>query len=785
MKERKNNDIIFKIEEDPALEGTFKIKIQSQKPLGLFTQYAKLISEQTQCVALVDSVDEGSENLILTDRFLKLKLGYCKDNCVKLESFDGSVAEYVKLYIPSDLLEKNIESRKWMFTSNRHNIQTLLGMAKIYGELGDRSSAERNVEKVEKMIYPETESYDSYLPGFIKFLSKPVNHMYWKAQVDLIKAKHAIKENDYQEATKLLINIENIGRILGSYNLIVDTKNLLGDIYFVQNKYDNALKSYSSGLNIAERFMDRYTRAIFLIKKAKTLNILGETEKAKEELSLAMEIAKTIGSKEILWQCYYHQGIIFEDKGDYSKAVSSYKEAINIIESIRGKLKIERERTGFIGERISPYDNLVAILIKMHKIKPDSNYDREALHYAERAKARTFIEALTAKEFLAVGYEDKNVIEKEKELLHKIAMLKQKLFEKGGERTKEELEQAELDYYNFIEEIKRKSPELASIIAIPGFNLEKIQGSLDSNTSILEYYITNEITYLWLIERDKIKIYDIPKGKDYMKKLVNTLISPMLSISSRRPEPIMLNIPDSYKIKPTPSDRENFLELCNNAYNEIFSVCYKYINTSNLIIVPHGVLHKLPFSLLYDGKEYLVDKYNISVLPSLAVLEFVWKKKNPDNRSFLAFANPTGDLPNAENEVSRISQNFNFKEVYYKNKATEDIIKDRASGFDVIHFACHGEFNERQPLFSGLLLAKSEKNDGYLRVHEVFGLDLKNSNLVVLSACETAIAKIEGGDDLVGLSRGFMYAGAPSVLGTLWAVEDPATTSLMEMFYEN
>jgi len=125
------------------------------------------------------------------------------------------------------------------------------------------------------------------------------------------------------------------------------------------------------------------------------------------------------------------------------------------------------------------------------------------------------------------------------------------------------------------------------------------------------------------------------------------------------------------------------------------------------------------------------------------------------------------------------------KEIYTRKEATEGLAKEKASWPNVIHIASHGEFNDRQPLQSGLLLAKDNENDGNLQVHEIFGMDLRNANLVTLSACETALSKIQGGDDLVGLSRGFIYAGTPSLLATLWKVDDQSTAILMEHFYRN
>ena len=155
--------------------------------------------------------------------------------------------------------------------------------------------------------------------------------------------------------------------------------------------------------------------------------------------------------------------------------------------------------------------------------------------------------------------------------------------------------------------------------------------------------------------------------------------------------------------------------------------------------------------------------------------------------NFLAFANPKTDyvpLGFAEIEVDNISRLFSKKEIYSRGKATEGRAKLRSDSADVIHFASHGEFNDKQPMQSGLLLSEDAQNDGYLQVHEIFGLDLRNANLVTLSACETALSKIYGGDDLVGLSRGFIYAGTPSILATLWEVDDRSTSILIKKFYE-
>jgi CHAT domain-containing protein len=122
--------------------------------------------------------------------------------------------------------------------------------------------------------------------------------------------------------------------------------------------------------------------------------------------------------------------------------------------------------------------------------------------------------------------------------------------------------------------------------------------------------------------------------------------------------------------------------------------------------------------------------------------------------------------------------------VYVKKEATEEKSKSLSPDHDILHFATHAELNENDPLSSAVLLAKEGKEDGRLEVREIFGMDLK-ANLVVLSGCETALGKLSTGDELVGLTRAFIYAGTPSVVASLWNVEDSSTAQLMASFYKN
>ena len=242
--------------------------------------------------------------------------------------------------------------------------------------------------------------------------------------------------------------------------------------------------------------------------------------------------------------------------------------------------------------------------------------------------------------------------------------------------------------------------------------------------------------------------------------------------------------------------------LFSKAYERPLSDLYKILiqpierelsGKKRLVIVPHGMLHYLPFQALLsrEGK-YLIESFSISYLPSATVLKYARAKNKGNHVDLFAVGNPaTGlaPLPAAELEVKEVSAIFEKKLVLTGQQATKISVKSQGPKYDLMLFSTHGEMIESNPLKSNLRFTPSEKDDGKLTVNEIFDMEIK-ANLVTLSACETALVKGEGGDfpqgdDLVGLSRAFIHAGAPSVVASLWKVSDESTVELMRAFYQN
>ncbi|MDT8325669.1 MAG: CHAT domain-containing protein, partial [Bacteroidota bacterium] len=251
-----------------------------------------------------------------------------------------------------------------------------------------------------------------------------------------------------------------------------------------------------------------------------------------------------------------------------------------------------------------------------------------------------------------------------------------------------------------------------------------------------------------------------------------------------------------------------------NMYSRLFSPAAAALRgITQLYIVPHGPLHHLPFQALVPPTgvdlrdsmhvarpRYLIEDYAIAYLPSASVLGFALARDMVPVRTALIVGDPVyadpkyrrRPLEGALIEADTVARYAADPLVLTRAEAEEAVVKREAGDKDLLHFATHGELNKKDPMQSRILLAAAEPdsiNNGDLTVAKIFNLDL-DALLVTLSACQTAqLAGEEGeftpGDDLIGLTRSFMYAGSPAVIASLWYVDDAATLAWMRQFYRS
>jgi CHAT domain-containing protein len=196
-------------------------------------------------------------------------------------------------------------------------------------------------------------------------------------------------------------------------------------------------------------------------------------------------------------------------------------------------------------------------------------------------------------------------------------------------------------------------------------------------------------------------------------------------------------------------------------------------------VVPHGVLHHVPFHALYDGSEHLIDRHDVVYGASAAVIRLCRERRRPPGTvRDLVLAVPDQAAPSLAEEAQVLGALLPQADVFVGEEATAAVLARYGGAAGRVHIAAHGVFRGDNPLFSSLRLG-----DTWLNLVDVFNLSL-GSDLTTLSACETGLSSVIGGDELFGLSQGFLYAGTPSLVVSLWRVNDPTTTVFMRRFYE-
>ncbi|MCX7751163.1 MAG: CHAT domain-containing protein, partial [Candidatus Bipolaricaulota bacterium] len=465
------------------------------------------------------------------------------------------------------------------------------------------------------------------------------------------------------------------------------------------------------------------------------------------------------------WVIHNNRGVAYERLKRFEEAVAAYREALAVIESIRGFLRTEKLKLAW-GERTRRvYERLIDLLYRMGR-------GSEAFPYSERCRARTFLDLLA----------------------------------QGPVGTLE----------NVADEGIRSGVVEPSVIEA---DLREVVQGLPDDTAVLEYFTTEKALYLWLITRGKVA--------DPIRIAVEreTLLAQVLAFRQAIETP-----PQRGKEVDALLD---LLRQARDLYDLLLApVARDIAGYAHLVVVPSGPLYYLPFAALYDcpgcreralqGGTYQIERTTVTYLPSLTTLKYAQEKRLSATAQPMLFAlgdpdsgNPSyRRLPGAQEEVRAIARLFTpppQPTVVLGGDATQTALRLEGTGARHVVLSTHGIFNPLNPMYSYLLVAPSAQDDEKLHTHEVFGLGLR-ADLVTLSACETLLPslraaerqvravrgggedepvvippelleRITSGDELVGLTRAFIYAGTPTVVSTLWSVYDESTRHLMVAFY--
>jgi CHAT domain-containing protein/Tfp pilus assembly protein PilF len=547
----------------------------------------------------------------------------------------------------------------------------------------------------------------------------------------------------------------------------------MGDLQLASNKIDSAQIMFTQAKKYFTAATSNEGKARSNIGLAK---ILISKKMYAEALQVLDESLKQTIQPELKWQIYFQTGVVKENQNQIDEARQLYEQSIGVIDNMRTNLSVDELKTLFANTKVNVYDRLIWLLVN-NKNKWTSLSAQQAVEKAfnlnEQARSRTFLDMLSNKQVEPKKNTDTLLLGQEHLLRLKINQLVQQINQAQEQselrrQLTNELEVSQQEHKGALDKIKLSNAAYASVVSVEPPTLPAIQSKIDDQTALLEYWVGDESLIIWVVTKSKIETEVVSVSR---KELLRQVSAARRGISLQLEDLSLQTLGTLHKYLIQP------VEL-------------KIPNTKNLIIVPHRSLHFLPFQALQNGSgKFLIEQYVISYAPSSSVYYYCVNRVPEAGNSFLGLA--IGDitiggfpgLPGTEVEINQLSKIYPTFNKQTKSEFLETSFKQGASRYNYIHIATHGSFNKQQPLYSYLLMGNSDKDDGRLTVNEIFGLDIK-SKVVVLSACETAMGDLSEADELVGLSRAFIYAGTPEVVVSLWKVDDATTAWLMTRFHQ-
>ena len=565
---------------------------------------------------------------------------------------------------------------------------------------------------------------------------------------------------DYYQQALRIRERQDVNDVIGQ----ATTLNNLGLLYSEENNHEKAIEILNEAQAIFEEFGARPNIGNTLDSLGTAYKNQGNYNAALDYYNQALAILQDVGDRSGVGIVHTNMGDLYEQQGNPEKAIQEYENAITeSIEPIWSDLRGEDLQVSYADKHVDTYTKLIRLLWTQGRYE-------DAFNYTERARARIFLNQvasgptdflnstatpdLAQEQSLRTDIEDLNNqilslnrLPASDSHTAMIAQLRVQLFIKQN------------DYESLLNRLKREDADLVSVSPA---TLSEIQVLLDKDTTLVSYFVMDDQTLAFVITHDDLQPITLAPGRQALEDKIHMLYAYDFAALDND-HPARLQTLHEWLIEP--------LNLQSNTKVEI---------------APHNLLHYVPFAGLTDGEEYLSDRHTLSQLPSASVKRFLEAKRKPQTNTLMALGNPTFDLIFAGQEAETISKMYDTP-VLTGSAATESVVRSSANQSEILHLATHGDYNPISPLFSSLRLnPDDEHSDGRLYVHEIYGLDLSDTtNLVVLSACQSHVGQLSRGDEIVGLSRAFLYAGTPSVMASLWNIDDQSTSVLMESFYRH
>jgi CHAT domain-containing protein len=497
-------------------------------------------------------------------------------------------------------------------------------------------------------------------------------------------------------------------------------------------------------------------------------------EDARRECQIALRDLSRKETPMLAYQGHLVMGQIEEAVHNLPQAQRHYRLAKDVLDALRSGVHGEELKISFMSNRLEVYEHLVDICLARGS-SPEAR--EEAWTYMEQAKSRNLLEMIARQaERAATDDRGKNGA---RELLHLREQLnwyyhrieaeqlgQVRATEKSLFSLRKLAEEREQEFLRALRESNTSEEEAAGVRAPDPVSLATLREIIGQEATLVEYFRVKDRILAAIVTQDDVQITEVTRT-EVIAQAIRLL---QFQLSKFRLGPGYVR---QFHERLLEATRAHLGEL----YQELVAPIRHHFKGRHVIVVPHESLHYVPFHALYDGRQYLVDAFTVSYAPSASIYVQCCQKEVNQAGGSLILGIPDPQAPSIREEIQSVAMALPESEVFLGPKASAKILRKKGPRSRLIHIATHGSFRQDSPVFSGIRIG-----DTFLTLYDLYRLRLP-AEQITLSGCSTGVNVVAAGDELIGLVRGLLSAGARSLLLTLWDVNDSSTATFMKVFY--
>ncbi|MEM7585755.1 MAG: CHAT domain-containing tetratricopeptide repeat protein [Acidobacteriota bacterium] len=520
---------------------------------------------------------------------------------------------------------------------------------------------------------------------------------------------------------------------------------------------------------------------------------LDEVQRARSACNDAFERLADLDLPALEHRAHLVLGQVEEASGDRAAALNAYQRSHRLLEQLRSQLPGDDLKIAFLKDKHAVYESLVWLTLEDPGTSAHAKqaHAEQAFAYIEAAKSRSLVDLM--------GFRAHTLVPRSpaaSELGERVLGLREELNwlyrqidtqeMRTGERPRQSLEglrnrtrHTEEALLRALRELRTADLEFSSLQSASVIDLETIRSSLPPEATLIEYFIARGEIFVCVLTHDQLVVDRVATARQ-ARKLHRFLQLQLSTAASHTAQA-------QYRAEQTAGQPRPGVDPGHQAMHAHLTELYRvliepireHLRGDHLVMVPHGFLHYVPFHALHDGTCYLIDRFTLSYAPSAEVFHLCSIKETDCTDTSLVLGVADDRAPHILEEAEAVASSLPDATLLLGEAASAEALRQRGSACRYLHIATHGLFRRDNPIFSAIQLGTER-----LSLFDLYELCL-NAELVVLSGCGTGLNAVLGGEELVGLTRGLLYAGAQSVLVTLWDVHDVSTAAFMRSFYEH